>query len=283
MAASSRRSGCLVGTIMAAVGILAGKVLFERWRAVPVAIRRQELLDVPVDPLTMEEALERIEAFIQSGAPHHIFTADASGIMCVQDDPELRAIVQQADLVTPDGAGVIIASSFRGARLPERVSGVDLVDRISALAARNGFRLYLFGAGDEVAEAAASVLTSRYPGLQIAGTHHGFFSHEEEDALVAEIAATQPDVLFVALGIPKQEKFIRAHFHTLGASVMVGVGGSFDVIAGVLHRAPRWMQRAGLEWLYRLAQEPARFPRLAALPRFIVAAWQAAQRKDPAS
>ncbi len=271
----SSRAGCLIGGAAAAAVLITGGVAVQRWRRTPLATRRLTLLEVPVDPVTMTDTLARIEAFIASRQPHHIFTADASGIMRAQDDPELLDIVQQADLVTPDGAGVLVATQLRGARLPERVSGCDLVERISALAAQKGYRLYLLGASEAVVQAAAGVLAARYPGLTIAGTHHGFFTPEQEPTIVRDIATARPDVLFVALGIPKQEQFIRRHFAELRTPVMIGVGGSFDVISGTLNRAPRWMQRAGLEWLFRLAQQPSRFPRMGALPRFILAVWRA--------
>lgn len=199
--------------------------------------------------------------------------------MQAHEDPALLDIVQRADLVTPDGAGVLLASQLKGQRLPERVSGVDLVERISALAAEKGFRIYLLGAADGVAQAAAGVLVDRYPGLTIAGMHHGYFTAADEAELVQDIALAHPDVLFVALGIPRQEQFIRRHFIELGVPVMIGIGGSLDVISGRLQRAPVWMQRSGLEWLFRLAQQPGRLSRMGALPRFILSAW----RERPAS
>lgn len=259
---------------IAAVGIVSGAVLLRRLKRVPVATERMPILDVPIDPVTMPGALAQIEAFIASGQPHHVFTADASGIMRAQDDAAFMGLVKQADLVTPDGAGVILAGKLRGAALPERVSGVDLVEKISALAAEKQYRVYFFGAAEGIAAVAADTLAARYPGLPIAGVRNGFFTAEEEEHIVAEIAKAKPDVLFVALGIPKQEQFIRRHFRDLGVPVMIGIGGSFDVISGRLRRAPRWMQKAGLEWLFRFAQEPSRLPRFASLPRFIVAAWQ---------
>lgn len=269
-----RSRGFLLGTLAAATFIVGYGMLSRKWKRVPIAKERMELLEVPVDPLTMPEALARIEEFIRTRRPHHIFTADASGIMRAQDEPELLEIVRQADMVTPDGAGVLLASGLHGARIPERVSGVDLLEKLSALAAEKGYSIYLFGAAVGVADAAADALRSRYPGLTIAGTRNGFFTAEEEPDIVREIANTQPSILFVALGIPKQEQFIRRHFGELNAPVMIGVGGSFDVISGRLQRAPQWMQRTGLEWLYRLIQEPARLPRATALPRFIVATWK---------
>ncbi|HOF89226.1 MAG TPA: WecB/TagA/CpsF family glycosyltransferase [Armatimonadota bacterium] len=224
---------------------------------------------MPVDPLTMEAAVARIESFIAAGGPHHVFTADASGIMRTWEDPELRDIVRQADLVTPDGAGVMLATELQGRRLPERVSGCDLVDRLAERSAERGYRLYLFGAADGVADAAAAALVEKYPGVHIAGTRHGYFTDDEELKIVQAINRAKPDILFVALGIPKQEQFIRKYFALLRAPVMIGVGGSFDVISGQLKRAPEWMRKSGLEWLFRLIQQPERLPRFAALPRFV--------------
>lgn len=256
-------------------------MLSRRWKRVPFATERLELLDVPVDPLTMPEALERIEAFVLSRTPHHIFTADAVGIMHTQEDPELLDIVRHADLITPDGAGVMFASGLHGARLPARVSGVDLVEELSELSARKGYRIYLFGAAHGIAATAATCLKSRYPSLVVAGTRNGYFTAEEEEGIVRDIVAARPDILFVALGIPKQEQFIRRHFQELGVPAMLGVGGSFDVISGRLRRAPLWMQNMSMEWLYRFIQEPSRLPRFIALPRFVMAAWKT--RKDGGS
>ncbi|MHB9024646.1 MAG: WecB/TagA/CpsF family glycosyltransferase [Armatimonadota bacterium] len=280
MANALQKTGCVIGALIAGVAI-GGSVLTRRWKRLPVAWGRVELLEVPVDSLTMPEVLARVEEFIASGKPHHIFTADASGIMLAQADPQVLDIVRQADLITPDGAGVLVAASLRGVRLPERVSGVDLVERISALAAEKGYRVYLFGAAEGVATAAADALTTRYPGLQVAGTRNGYFIPEDESRIVAEIAEARPDVLFVALGIPKQEQFIRNHFAELGVPVMIGIGGSFDVISGQLKRAPGWMQHSGMEWLFRLLQQPSRLPRLAALPRFILAAMRSKEPLQP--
>jgi len=231
------------------------------------------MLGVSIDPVTMSEALARMETYIRGRQPRHILTADALGIMQAQEDPELLGAMRQAALVTPDGAGVLLAAKMRGVRLPERVSGVDLVEQLSALAAAKGYLVYLFGASEGVAQAAAEQLKNRYPGLTIVGVRHGYFTAEEEPAIARDIARTHPDILFVALGIPKQEQFIRRYFTTLNVPVMIGIGGSFDVISGRLLRAPHWMQRTGLEWLFRLRQQPSRWSRMLLLPRFVAAAW----------
>ena len=179
-----------------------------------------------------------------------------------------------------DGAGVLWAAKVLDLPLRERVPGVDLTQAICEMAAREGYGVYFLGAAPGVAEKAAAVLRGRFPGLRVVGTHDGYFPPEEEERLVEEIRAARPDVLFVALGMPKQEQWIRKHQERLGVPVLMGVGGSFDVISGNLPRAPQWMQNFGLEWLYRVYLEPQRLPRLLALPRFVgVVAWDQVRRK----
>lgn len=228
------------------------------------------LLGIRVDRVSMAEAMQRVETFMHEDTPHMIFTGDATGLMRAQDDPELYRIINEADLVTADGAGVVLSSRLLNQPLDERVSGCDMVVEISKVAARLGRSVYLLGAAPGVAEKAAENLCAQAPGLQIAGCHDGYFKPEQEATLVAEIAARHPGALFVALGIPRQEKFIKQHMSDLGVPVCIGIGGSFDVISGLKKRAPRWMQRTGLEWLYRVSKEPSRLPRLTALPRIVI-------------
>ena len=268
----------LVKLLVLGVAVLGGGLVFycaARIAARPPApegLERVELFDIPVDRTDMAGALERIRRFVEERSPHMVVTSDSSAIVRSRSDQELREIMQGADLVTADGAGVVWAARVLGLPIWERVSGVDLMQRICELAAGHGYAVYLLGAEPGVAEAAAAKLQERYPGLRVAGTHHGYFTEEEEPALVEGIAGLHPDILFVAFGIPKQEKWIRRHLERLGVPVAVGVGGSFDVISGRVKRAPGWMQVAGLEWLYRTAREPKRFRRLAALPRFMMMA-----------
>lgn len=228
------------------------------------------LFGIRVDRVTMEEAMQRVEGFMRADTPHMIFTGDATGLMKAQDDPELGAIINAADLITADGAGVVLSSRLLNRPLEERVSGCDMVGEISKVAARVGRSVYLLGAAPGVAQKAAENLEKMAPGLQVAGCRDGYFKPDEEAALVAEIAALHPGALFVALGIPRQEKFIKQHMQELGVPVCIGIGGSFDVISGLKKRAPRWMQRTGLEWLYRVSKEPSRLPRLTALPRIVL-------------
>ena len=228
------------------------------------------LLGVRVDRVTMEGAMQRVEHFMREDTPHMIVTSDATGLMRAQDDAELKAIVNEADLVTADGAGVILSARLLNMPLDVRVSGCDMVGEISKVAAKLGRSVYLFGASPGVAEAAAENLRKMAPGLEIAGCRNGYFGPEDEPGIIAEIKAKRPAALFVALGIPRQEKWIKAHMAELGVPVCIGIGGSFDVISGLKKRAPRWMQRTGLEWLYRVSKEPSRLPRLVALPRIVI-------------
>lgn len=238
----------------------------ERTEGAP---KRVQLMDVTITPMTMQETVARIEEFIHSRQPHIVVTSDASAIVKAQEDEELHRIINTADLVTPDGIGVIWGARLLDLPIYERVPGVDLVAELCRVAAQRGYRIFLLGAAPGIAERAASNLQARYPGLTVAGTHHGYFSAEEEPRIVEMIRAAQPDILFVALGIPKQEKWIRRHIATLQVPVCIGVGGSFDVYSGRLKRAPLWVQRIGMEWFYRALIEPKRFIRLLILPKFM--------------
>ena len=231
--------------------------------------RAISLLGVRVHTVGWEAALAQVEEFLGEDHPHMIVTSDSSTVMRAQEDQELREIMNQADLVTADGAGVVLAARLLNLPLEERVSGCDLVGRLCEAAARQHRSVYLLGGEPGVAQEAAAVLQRQVPGLCVAGTHHGYFNLEEEALLVREIAAAGPGVLFVALGIPRQEKWIKQHLEELGTPVCIGVGGTFDVISGRKKRAPVWMQRCGLEWAYRTWKEPWRLPRLAALPRIV--------------
>ncbi len=254
-------------------------------RVGPVAPGKITILGLPIDAVTYEGAVAAADRFVQERAPRHVFTADVSGLMRAREDEELAEIIRTSDLVTADGAGVLWAARVFDFPLPERVSGVDLVRRFSGLAAAKGYRVFLLGAAEGVAQAAADQLCREHPGLTICGVQHGFF--ESEAAVAQQLREARPDFLFVALGIPRQERFIRTVAREVGVPVSMGVGGSFDVISGRLERAPLWMQRAGLEWLFRVIQEPKRLPRLLALPRFGLAiatdAWRAYRRRGPSS
>ena len=269
--------------ILLAAG-LAGFYAAARIVSHPDAAGRSvvELLGVPVHRTDVAAALHRITQFIEEGAPHQVVTPDSSALVRAQRDPELMDILQSADLVTADGAGLVWMAKVMGLPLWERVSGVDLMDHICELAAEKGYSIYLLGAAPGVAEAAAAKLQERHPGLKVVGTMHGYFPEDREPEIVRGIAQARPDILFVALGVPRQEKWIRRHLDELSVPVAIGVGGSFDVISGRLKRAPLLMQRWGLEWLWRALREPSRLPRLVALPRFVwmaLADWRRRRRQ----
>ena len=188
--------------------------------------------------------------------------------MAAKQQPQLREIVDAADLVTPDGIGVVMAAKWQGVHIPERVTGFDLLTRLLEGAKEQGFSLYVVGADEETNAKAVGIMKDKYPGVTIAGRHNGYFKGDQEEALVADIARTQPDLLIVALGAPNAEKWIYKHKSRLKAKVAFGVGGSLDVIAGKVKRAPVIWQKLNVEWLYRLLKQPSRWRRQLVLPKF---------------
>ncbi len=258
--------------LLMAVWLSVGAFAF--WIAMRLSARKEgkgivNLLGVPVAAVTMEEALDILEKFVSERRTHLVVTSDASSIVRAQEDEEFRRIVQSADLVTPDGIGVVWGARLIGLPIFQRVPGVELMAKLCERAAQKGWKVFLLGAKPGVAEQAAKNLQARYPGLQIVGTHHGYFTSEEELQVIAKIKTAQPDILFVAFGIPKQEKWIARHADELQVPICVGVGGSFDVYAGIVKRAPEWVQRLCLEWLYRTIKDPKRLPRLKAIPKLL--------------
>lgn len=227
------------------------------------------LMGVPIHNVTMDETVAWIDRWIATGGPHQIATVNPEFLMKARENAEFRAVLQRIALCIPDGIGIVWAAWLRGKRLRERVAGSDLVPRLAAEAAVRGWRLFLLGAAPGVAERTAKILTQRHEGLTIAGCHAGTPAPEEEDAIAERIRATNPDIVFVAYGAPKQDLWLNRNLEKIGAAVGVGVGGSFDFIAGVSQRAPRWIQHLGLEWLYRLIREPWRWRRQLALPKFV--------------
>ncbi len=258
--------------LLMAVWLSVGAFAF--WIAMRLSARKEgkgivNLLGVPVAAVTMEEALDILERFVSERRTHLVVTSDASSIVRAQEDEEFRRIVQSADLVTPDGIGVVWGARLLGLPVYQRVPGVELMAKLCERAAQKGWKVFLLGAKPGVAEQAAKNLQARYPGLKIVGTHHGYFTSEEEPEVIAKIKSAQPDILFVAFGIPKQEKWIARHADELQVPICIGVGGSFDVYAGIVKRAPEWVQRLCLEWLYRTVKDPRRLPRLKAIPKLL--------------
>lgn len=238
--------------------------------AIPETLEKISLHGLNVHRVTMETTLETIERFTRESGTHHVVTLDASMCVLARDDEDLKRIVRNAELVTPDSVGVLWACQRGGTTLSGRVSGVEIIEKLCARSPESGLRLFFFGAAPGVADAAAARMNSLYPGCHIVGTHSGFFSPSEEAALLAQIREARPDVLCVALGIPKQEKWIARHRETLGVPVLIGVGGTFDVLSGQVQRAPVWIQRLNLEWLHRLCKNPKKIGKVMTLPKFVL-------------
>lgn len=219
------------------------------------------LLGVPFDSLTVSQSLDVIEKMIASGRPHQIVTANVDFLAQASRDPELRRILVEADLALCDGMPLVWASRWLGNPLPERVAGADLVPRLLNIAAAKGYRIFLLGGKPEVAAGAAANLQKQFPGLIIADHYSPPFlplAQMPHGEIICRIKAAKPHIVLVSFGCPKAEKWISMHLRSLEAPVAIGVGGTIDFLAGRLKRAPLWMQRNGMEWLFRLLQEPRR-------------------------
>lgn len=231
------------------------------------------MLGCRVDAVGRDEAVSRIAALANSGRPGLVVTLGVEMVMAAQRDPEFRDIVNGAALVTCDTIGLLLASRLRSGPLRARVTGVELVDALAARSASLGdVRLYLLGGTGDTAQRAAAALRATYPEVQIAGTRDGYFTAADEPAIVAAIRVSGANVLLAGLGSPRQERWLAQHLAASGAGAGIGIGGSLDVYAGNVKRAPAVFQRTGTEWAYRLAREPRRWRRQLALPRFAVAA-----------
>ena len=231
---------------------------------------RTDILGVGFDNVTMEGALDRAETLIAEGGPHLVVTPNAEIVQQAKRDEEFFGLIAEADLVIPDGVGVIYASKILGRPLKGRVPGVDFAAGLMERMAKTGRKLFLLGAKPGVAEEAAVKLAEAHPGLTICGTHDGYF--KEDGPVAEEIRQSGADVVFVCLGAPKQEKWIKQNGAATGASLLIGLGGSLDVFAGRVERAPEVWQKIGMEWLYRAIQEPVRLKRVAKLPFFLCSA-----------
>lgn len=216
------------------------------------------LARVPIDVVDLAATLARIDAFIDSRAPHYNVAINAAKVVDCQDDAALRAAVHGAHLRTADGQAVVWAARLLGRPLPERLAGADLMEILLAHAARKAYAVYLLGARPEIVDACVARIRREHPALRIVGHRDGYFTRDQEPEVIAAIRAARPDILFLGFGTPAKEYFMHRHHQALEVPFVMGVGGTFDVFAGAVRRAPAWMQRGGLEWAYRLAQEPRR-------------------------
>ncbi|OGC29451.1 hypothetical protein A2311_06600 [candidate division WOR-1 bacterium RIFOXYB2_FULL_48_7] len=230
------------------------------------------LADINIDNVTLEEALQQTEQLVRADTPHLVVTPNPEMIVAAQKDQLLREIInERAALRLPDGISMIVVSHLLGRPLRQRVTGIDFLQAVCRQGAKSGWKIFLLGSAPGVAEKAATNLRMINFGLQVVGTHHGYFkdNSQEEADVIRQINALRPDMLFVGLGAGRQEKWLTEHLPELGIKVGVGVGGSFDVISGIKKRAPLWAQKLYIEWLYRLVTEPQRWKRQLALPIFL--------------
>ena len=238
---------------------------------------KTEILGVRFDNLTQQEAAQRGRQLLEEDKFHYVVTPNPEFLLAAEKDPEFRRVLNAADLVLPDGIGVVYSAKILGTPLKERVPGIEFAEAMLSALNDMGGRLYLLGAKPGVAEEAGRRICARYPALVLCGTHDGYF--KDEQAILPEIAAAKPDLLFVCLGAPKQEKWMARWGRHTGAKLAIGLGGCLDVFAGNVQRAPERWQKLGLEWAYRLKKEPKRIGRMAKLPLVLVKA--AGQRIRP--
>ena len=220
-------------------------------------MNRIELLNCPMDVASMGETVQRIDDAVAVNRFTQHVVVNVAKIVNMQKDPQLAASVRECDIINIDGMGVVLGARILGHDVPERVAGIDLFHELLRMSARKGYSVYLLGARDDVVSEAARRVKTLYPDLKLAGYHHGYF-WDDEEAMVNKVRASGAQLLFVAITSPKKENFINRWREQLGVTFVMGVGGTFDVVAGKVKRAPIWMQKSGLEWLFRVIQEPRR-------------------------
>lgn len=238
---------------------------------------RINVLGVGFDNLTMQEAVERAMELIREPGVHSVVTPNPEIVEVCRENPAAREAVNGADLVLPDGVGVIKGAAMLGTPLKEKTPGIEFAAHLMGKMAEEGLSLFLLGAKPGIAQQAAVRLAEQYPGLRIAGTHDGYF--QEDGPVTQAIAASGADCVFVCLGAPRQELWIRENGPATGAHLLCGLGGSLDVFAGAVERAPRFWREHGLEWFYRLCKEPRRIGRMMKLPLFLVHVKQEKRKK----
>lgn len=234
---------------------------------------RVDVLGVGFDPVDLDGAVQAVVAMAGEPGPHLVVTANVELVMRARRAPDLQDILRRAALVVADGVGVVWGARRLGRPLPGRVAGIDLAERLCAEAARRGQRICLIGGGPGVAAAAARGLRRRYAEIQVADASHGYFGPEDETSVIAAIRDAAPTLLLAGLGSPRQERWLDRHLRTLAVPIAIGIGGTLDVWAGRVRRAPRVMRTLGLEWCYRLLSQPGRIRRQLAIPQFIAAVW----------
>ena len=221
-------------------------------------MNRITICDIPVDALSMKETVALIDESIKQKKPLHHVVINAVKVANAQKDKELRDSIINCDIINADGQGIVWASYFLGTPLPERVAGIDLMEELVKLAAEKKYRLFFFGAKEEIVKSVVDIYSKKYGEGIVAGYRNGYFSEEEEPEIAKQISNSNADMLFVAMSSPKKEIFLNTYKDIIQTPFIMGVGGSFDVIAGFVKRAPKLMQEWGMEWFYRVLQEPKR-------------------------
>lgn len=219
---------------------------------------RYKIMNTYVNVVSMDETIRRVEKIIEKGKPTQHVVINASKVNLMEDDPELRRIVNSCPLINADGASIVWAAKKFGVPLKERVTGCDLFQELVRVASEKGYKIYLFGAKEEVVTKVKAIYEEQYPGIQIVGYRNGYFTEADESEIVKNMAESGADMMFVAFSSPKKEYWVNKYIDQLNIPFVMGVGGSFDIVAGVTERAPKWWQDHGLEWLYRFIQEPRR-------------------------
>lgn len=232
-------------------------------------INRYRVLNTYVNTLSMDDTIAEVEKIIAARKPTQHVVINALKVNLMNEDPNLRNIVNACPLINADGASIVWAAKKLGVPLKERVAGIDLFLNLVKVAAEKGYKIYLFGAKEEVVTNVKDIFEKQYPKLQIVGYRNGYFKETDEPEIVANIAASGADMMFVAISSPKKEYWVNKYLDQLNIPFVMGVGGSFDVVAGVTDRAPKWMQDHGMEWFYRFIQEPRRM-----WNRYIIGNWK---------
>ncbi len=231
--------------------------------------KRYPILNTYVNAISMDETITEVEKIIKAGKPTQHVVINALKVNLMNENAELQKIVNACPLINADGASIVWAAKKLGVPLTERVAGIDLFENLVKLAAEKGYKIYLFGAKEEVVRKVKKIFEEKYPMLQIVGVRNGYFTEADEPEIVKNMAESGADMMFVAFSSPKKEFWINKYLNDLHIPFVMGVGGSFDVVAGVTDRAPKWMRDHGLEWFYRFIQEPRRL-----WNRYVVGNWK---------
>ena len=219
---------------------------------------RIQILGITIDPLTMKETVDAVEQYVLKKHPLHLMGVNADKINQCHEDEKIKKIVNESGIINADGASVVLASKFLGAPVPERVAGIDLMQNLLELSNKKGYSVYFFGAKEEILQDMLKAFKQRYPDLDVVGYRNGYFLPEDEEKIQEDIKDKKPDFVFVGITSPKKEYIIQSFMDNGINAVFMGVGGSFDVLSGHIKRAPLWMQKLNLEWLFRVANEPKR-------------------------